>query len=115
MPKIVEKDSISEQRLFPWGTSRRYNAYVDYLKSRFGNRIQKVIVNAGFTCPNRDGTKGTGGCTFCNNNAFNPSYCDPARGIAWQLDEGIKFHKKRYRKSNTYLAYFQLIGEFYAI
>jgi len=77
------------------------------MKRKFGSRVQKLSLDAGFTCPNRDGTKGTGGCTFCNNNAFNPSYCDPSKGITWQLEEGIKFHKKRYRKSNKYLAYFQ--------
>ena len=92
---------------FPWGHTRRFNSYSEFIKKKFGSRIQKLSLDAGFTCPNRDGTKGTGGCTFCNNNAFNPSYCDPSRGITWQLNEGIKFHRKRYRKSNKYLAYFQ--------
>jgi radical SAM protein (TIGR01212 family) len=92
---------------YPWGHTRRFNSYSEFMKRKFGSRVQKLSLDAGFTCPNRDGTKGTGGCTFCNNNAFNPSYCDPAKGITWQLDEGIKFHKRRYRKSDKFLAYFQ--------
>ena len=92
---------------YSWGHSRRFNSYSEFMKKKFGSRVQKLSLDAGFTCPNRDGTKGTGGCTFCNNNAFNPSYCDPAKGITWQLDQGIKFHKRRYRKSIRYLAYFQ--------
>ena len=92
---------------YPWGHTRRFNSYSEFMKRKFGSRVQKLALDAGFTCPNRDGTKGTGGCTFCNNNAFNPSYCDPGKGVTWQLDEGIKFHKKRYRKSFKYLAYFQ--------
>ncbi|MFZ0392098.1 MAG: hypothetical protein WAN36_16675, partial [Calditrichia bacterium] len=62
----------------PWGTLRRYNAYVDYLKGRFGGRIQKLIVDAGFTCPNRDGAVGSGGCIYCDNESFKPSYCRPS-------------------------------------
>ncbi|MDE6631262.1 MAG: hypothetical protein K2K11_07600, partial [Bacteroidales bacterium] len=61
--------------VFPWGHSRRFNAYGEYLRARYGFRIQKLSVNAGFSCPNRDGSKSTGGCVFCNNEAFNPSYC----------------------------------------
>lgn len=100
---------------YPWGHSRRFNSYSEFMKRKFGSRVQKLALDAGFTCPNRDGTKGTGGCTFCNNNAFNPSYCDPAKGITWQLDEGIKFHKNRYRKSEKYLAYFQAYTNTYRV
>ncbi|RMG42125.1 MAG: TIGR01212 family radical SAM protein, partial [Methanobacteriota archaeon] len=61
--------------LYPWGTTKPYNAYIDFLKKKFGGRLQKVSVNAGFTCPNRDGSKGFGGCTYCNNDSFVPPYC----------------------------------------
>jgi len=76
--------------------------------------VQKVAVNAGFTCPNRDGTKGRGGCIYCNNKAFNPSYCVPEKSISQQISEGIEFHRKRYRRADTYLVYFQPYSNTYA-
>lgn len=91
--------------LFPGG--KRYNSYNEYFKSTFGHRVQKLSVDAGFSCPNRDGTVATGGCTYCNNDAFNPSYCQPAKSITRQLAEGKEFHAWRYRRATTYLAYFQ--------
>ena len=98
---------------FAWGDSRRYNSYANYFRLHFGQRVQKLSVNAGFTCPNRDGSKGTGGCIFCDNGAFNPSYCNPQKSITQQLDEGIEFHQWRYRKSVDYLAYFQAFSNTY--
>lgn len=92
---------------YPWGNNRRYNSYAEYIKQRFGSRIQKVSIDAGFTCPNRNGTVGTGGCTFCDNNAFNPGYCFGEKPIHLQLEQGINFLKKRYRRSVGYMAYFQ--------
>lgn len=92
---------------------KRINLYSDYLKNRFGGRLQKLTIDAGFTCPNRDGTKGTGGCTFCLNAAFNPSYCDPQKSVSQQIAEGISFHTKRYRKAAGYLAYFQAFSNTY--
>ena len=92
---------------FPWPHQRRFNAYVEHIRSKFGERIQKVTINAGFTCPNRDGTTGRGGCTYCNNNAFNPSYCTPEKSVEQQIEEGIEFHRLRYRRSSKYMAYFQ--------
>ncbi len=92
---------------YAWGHTRRYNAYADYIRQRFGGRIQKVSVDAGFTCPNRDGTVGIGGCTFCNNEAFNPSYCATATSIEEQLQRGIAFLKNRYKRNTGYMAYFQ--------
>ncbi|MEZ5073141.1 MAG: TIGR01212 family radical SAM protein [Bacteroidales bacterium] len=92
---------------YPWGTARRYHAYSDYFRNRFGGRVQKVTVHGGFTCPNRDGTCGTGGCTFCNNKAFTPSYVDPAVPVADQIRQGMAFHNKRYRNAHQFLAYFQ--------
>jgi hypothetical protein len=94
--------------------NRRFNAYSNYFREEFGGRVQKVSIDAGFTCPNRDGTKGKGGCTFCNNQAFSPSYCLPSKSIRQQIDEGVEFHKTRYRRSNQYLAYFQAYSNTYA-
>lgn len=90
-----------------WNHKRRFNSYSAYFKELFGQRVQKISVDAGFTCPNRDGTLAKGGCTYCNNNAFNPSYCDPKKTIDLQVREGIEFHKVRYRKADKYLVYFQ--------
>ncbi len=93
---------------------RRFNSYSAYFKRLFGSRIQKVAINAGFSCPNRDGTVGVGGCTFCINEAFTPSYCTPNKSVTEQIDEGIEFHTRRYRKATEYLAYFQSFSNTYA-
>ncbi|MDR2814736.1 MAG: TIGR01212 family radical SAM protein [Prevotellaceae bacterium] len=94
---------------------RRFNSYAGYFRRRFGQRVQKVAINAGFTCPNRDGTLALGGCTYCNNSAFNPSYCLPRKSITRQIDEGIEFHAAhRYKKAQQYLAYFQAFSNTYA-
>ena len=87
--------------------SRRFNSYNNYFKTLFGSRVQKLSIDAGFSCPNRDGKLSTGGCTFCSNEAFNPSYCRPEKSIRQQIEEGIEFHQRRYRRANQYLAYFQ--------
>lgn len=100
-------------RIYGWGHKRRFNAYSEYFKRQFGGRIQKLSLDAGFTCPNRDGSKGSGGCSFCNNNAFNPSYCQPLKSITQQINEGIEFHKKRYPRTRGYLAYFQAYSNTY--
>ena len=99
---------------YSWGTERRLNTYSDYFRKRFGTRVQKITIDAGFTCPNRDGTCGTGGCTFCNNKAFSPSYTDPGISIREQILQGIEFHRTRYRKATRYLAYFQSYSNTYA-
>lgn len=92
---------------YPWGHNRRFNAYSEYFRRTFGQRVQKLSIDAGFSCPNRDGTVGVGGCTYCNSEAFNPSYCQPHKSVTQQLNEGIEFHSKRYRRTDQYLAYFQ--------
>ena len=99
---------------YTWGSERRLNTYSDYFKREFGGRVQKITLDAGFTCPNRDGTCGTGGCTFCNNKAFNPSYNDPEKSIESQIQQGMKFHKTRYRKATRFLAYFQAYSNTYS-
>jgi uncharacterized protein len=106
--------TIKKPDTFLWGHERRFNAYSNYFRSIYGARVQKVSIDAGFTCPNRDGSKGTGGCTYCNNDAFNPSYCEPVKTISEQIGEGIKFHKWRYNEAVSYLAYFQAYSNTYA-
>ncbi len=98
---------------FPWGHDRRFNDYSSYIKRTFNERVQKVSVDAGFSCPNRDGSKGVGGCTFCNNSTFNPSYCGEGKTITQQIDTGIDFFSPKYKTQN-YLAYFQAYSNTYA-
>ena len=97
---------------FPDG--KRYSSFVGYFKRKYGERLQKIVLDAGFTCPNRDGKVGRGGCTYCDNAAFHPSYSTPGKSIHQQLDEGIGFHKVRYRTTEHYLAYFQSFSNTYA-
>src|SRR5574344_3020884 len=117
----------------------RYNPFINYFTERYGCRLQKVVVNAGFTCPNRDGSiksaryriqnndtknskpqyktvtcSGLGGCTYCDNDAFHPNYSTPDKSIGRQIDEGIEFHKVRYHKAQQYIAYFQPFSNTYA-
>ncbi len=103
---------MSEAR-YPWGDQRRYNANSNRIKEKYGGRIQKVSVNAGFTCPNRDGSKGKGGCIYCNNQSFTPSYCVDVEDIKGQIDKGVKFLEKRYKKPKFYAAYFQSYSNTY--
>lgn len=83
-----------------------YSDYSTYLKKVFPYKVQKISIDAGFTCPNRDGTKGRGGCTYCNNQTFNPDYCRPEKSVAEQLEEGKRFFARKY-PTMKYLAYFQ--------
>lgn len=84
----------------------RYNEYGRWLKERLQMKVQKISLNAGFTCPNRDGTVGVGGCTYCNNQTFNPSYCQTEKSVTQQLEEGKEFFRRKYPEMK-YLAYFQ--------
>ena len=83
-----------------------YNEYGPWMAQRMGCKVQKISINAGFTCPNRDGTVGTGGCTYCNNQTFNPAYCETQKGVTQQLEEGKLFFRRKY-PTMKYLAYFQ--------
>lgn len=96
-----------------FSNNKRYNDYSSFIKQRFHKRVQKISLDTGFTCPNRDGTKGVGGCTYCNNNSFNPDYCRPDKSITKQLDNGITFFANKYR-TQSYLAYFQAFTNTYA-
>ena len=83
-----------------------FKSYSKYIRETFGERVQKISVDGGFTCPNRDGKKGRGGCTYCNNDTFNPVYTSASKTITEQLNEGIAFFEPKY-KTQKYLAYFQ--------
>ena len=85
---------------------RPYYDFASFLSQYFEGKVQKISIHAGFTCPNRDGSKGTGGCTYCNNQTFNPDYCNPHLGIRRQLEDGIGFFSRKY-PTMRYLAYFQ--------
>jgi radical SAM protein (TIGR01212 family) len=91
-----------------------YFAYNFWVRGRFGRRIQKVSVDAGFTCPNVDGTVATGGCTFCDNRSFSPSRRLPRNGIRGQIDQSIERMRLRYRNCRDFLAYFQPATNTYA-
>uniref|UniRef100_UPI004056B0BA TIGR01212 family radical SAM protein n=1 Tax=Alistipes sp. TaxID=1872444 RepID=UPI004056B0BA len=93
---------------------RPYRSYAEWFRRQFGGRVQKLSIDAGFSCPNRDGTYSTEGCTFCLNEAFTPSYCHRDKPIRQQIEEGISFHKWRYRKAARYVAYFQAYSNTYA-
>lgn len=98
---------------FTFKNDFRYNDFSTYIKDHFSERVQKISLDTGFTCPNRDGSKGVGGCTYCNNNTFNPNYCKPEKGITQQLKEGVDFFKRKY-KGQKYLAYFQAYTNTYS-
>lgn len=98
---------------YTWNHNKRYNDFSTHFRSKFDGRVQKISVNAGFTCPNRDGTRGIGGCTYCNNKTFQPSYCDLNNVLKVQLEEGIAFFSRKYT-TMQYLAYFQSYTNTYA-
>jgi hypothetical protein len=98
---------------FPWGDPKPYYSYAAYIRKKFGERIQKVSIDAGFTCPNRDGTKGYGGCIYCNNDSFTPAYLKNIPDIRTQIENGKTFLKKRYG-SRKFIAYFQAYSNTYA-
>ena len=98
---------------FAWGHAKRYNDFPTSFKRKFNERVQKVSVDAGFTCPNRDGTKALNGCSYCNNKTFKPDYCRLETSISEQIEQGIRFFSKRYQ-SARFLAYFQAYSNTYA-
>lgn len=96
-----------------WGSDSRYNDFSGYFRKKFNGRVQKISVDAGFTCPNRDGSRGIGGCSYCNNQTFSPAYCNLEKSVNSQLVEGIGFFSRKYN-SMKYLAYFQSYSNTYA-
>lgn len=100
--------------LYPWGDGRRYNSSSRYFRELFGGAMQKISVDGGFTCPNRDGRISTGGCAFCNNGAFTPSYCSRQKSIREQVEDGKRFYAQRFPDRKRYLVYFQPFSNTYA-
>ena len=90
-----------------------YNDFGSWIRRQLPYRVQKISVDAGFTCPNRDGSLGTGGCVYCDNRTFNPSYCDRRKSITQQLEEGKSFFSRKYPEMK-YLAYLQAYSNTYA-
>lgn len=95
------------------GNGKRYNDFSTHFRKLFNGRVQKISLNAGFTCPNRDGQKGYGGCTYCNNKTFQPDYCHLQDDLKKQLEEGIRFFSRKY-DTMRFLAYFQAYSGTYA-
>jgi radical SAM protein (TIGR01212 family) len=93
--------------------NKKYNSYSGYIHKKYGERVQKITVHAGFTCPNRDGTLGNNGCIYCNNKSFIPAYCNPGESIGKQIDKGIQFLANRYRVKKFFV-YFQPYTNTYA-
>ncbi len=89
-----------------------YRDYSHWIREQFPYRVQKISVDAGFSCPNRDGRLSTGGCTFCDNKTFNPTYCNRSKSITRQLEEGKAFFSRKY-PDMRYLAYFQAYSNTY--
>jgi hypothetical protein len=92
---------------------RRFNSFGPFMKKRYGATVYKVNVDAGFTCPNRDGTVGTSGCIYCNNDSFRPNSCRPTLSVTEQIRNGISYVRKRY-KTEKFLVYFQPYTNTYA-
>lgn len=90
-----------------------YNDYGSWIRKQFPFRVQKISVNAGFSCPNRDGRISHGGCIYCNNNTFSPSYCDTTKSVTTQLEEGKTFFARKYPEMK-YIAYFQAYTNTYS-
>jgi radical SAM superfamily enzyme len=108
------RDPTGRREIFWRDAKLPYYSCNFFLQQRFGRRVQKVSVDAGFTCPNVDGTVTTGGCTFCDNRSFSPSRRLPRAGIRGQIDQSIARMRMRYRKCSHFLAYFQPATNTYA-
>lgn len=93
--------------------NRPYNDFGEFLRQQFPYKVQKISIHAGFTCPNRDGTKGHGGCAYCNNQTFSPEYCHTDRTVTQQILDGMAFFARKY-PAMKYLAYFQAYTNTYA-
>lgn len=102
-----EKSPLTAKEEFPWPGEQPYNSTAAQYKARFGGRVQKVSLHADFTCPNRDGKLGRGGCTFCNNDSFTPSYVRESKRLYDQIDKGVSFLERRYKRTAMFVGYFQ--------
>jgi len=97
----------------PWFKERRYYPFGEYLREKYGCRVHKITIHGGFTCPNRDGTKGVGGCIYCVNESFSPVAKKASVPIEQQVREGIEFMRRRYG-AEKFIAYFQPFSNTYA-
>src|SRR5512144_1744272 len=97
----------------PFPDGARYNSYGRFLKQKFGGRVYKIGVDAGFTCPNRDGRVAVGGCTYCNNDSFRPRSAGRAKSVAEQVTGGAEYLRKRFG-AQKFIAYFQSYSNTYA-
>ena len=102
-----------KDNIFAFRDGKRYNDFSSHFRNLFDGRVQKISLHAGFTCPNRDGSRGFGGCTYCNNKTFTPSYCEMEQILKTQVEEGVKFFSKKY-DAMRFLAYFQSYTNTYA-
>ena len=93
--------------------AKHYNDFSTWLRQELGCKVQKISIDAGFSCPNRDGKTATGGCIFCDNRAFSPAYCRGDKTVRRQMEDGIAFFNRKY-KDMKYLAYFQAFTNTYA-
>lgn len=96
-----------------YSDGKHYNSFVGYYRRRYGERVQKLVLDAGFSCPNRDGTVGWGGCSYCDNAAFHPGYSTPGKALLAQIEEGMEFQRVRYPRVRHYLGYFQAYSNTY--
>jgi radical SAM protein (TIGR01212 family) len=111
---LPSPERFAEPAKYDWRAAKlRYYQYSFHLRQRYGARVQRVSVDAGFTCPNVDGTVALGGCTFCDNRSFSPSRRLPKQDIREQIDEGIRHLKRRY-ECDQFIAYFQPATNTYA-
>lgn len=110
---IVSQTDRPEALRASWREYPRYYPFSAYLRERFPCRVYKVTIDAGFTCPNRDGTKGVGGCTYCANESFSPNAREPRRSVAEQVAKGMAILRARYG-AEKFIAYFQAYSNTYA-
>lgn len=96
-----------------YSDGKHYNSFVGYYRRRYGERVQKLVLDAGFSCPNRDGMVGWGGCSYCDNAAFHPGYSTPGKALLAQIEEGMEFQRVRYPRVRHYLGYFQAYSNTY--
>ena len=115
MTKVPSTKALTSIRGLHWqAAGLRYYAYNHFLRQKFSHRVQKISIDAGFTCPNVDGTVAVGGCTFCDNRSFSPSRRLPRAGIHGQIEQSIARMRRRYKNCSSFLAYFQPATNTYA-
>ncbi|MGD0308917.1 MAG: TIGR01212 family radical SAM protein [Acidobacteriota bacterium] len=107
------RSDSEQQATGPFAGGARYNSYGAFLKEKFGARVGKIVVDAGFTCPNRDGTAGFGGCIYCNNDSFRPATARRSDPVSRQVAEGVAYLQQRYR-ARKFIVYFQPFSNTYA-